>query len=68
MKATRIKINSHKDFEEAIVTHNIPDDVLHNINRGISDWLASGGSMDDEYVCQQYQYLEGYVDLQNLRK
>ena len=68
MKATRIKINNYKDFEEAIVTHNIPDDVLYSINRSISDWLASGGSMNDEYVIQQYQYLEGYIDLQNLRK
>lgn len=41
--------------------HLIPHEVLVDIDKRIGDWLASGGSIDDGYIKQQFRYAEGFL-------
>lgn len=38
--------------------YNIPLYVLEDINRRMTDWIASGGNYDDHYIDQQLLYAE----------
>ena len=42
-------------FEE-IVSLNLPAAILADIEKRITDWLASGGKDDDLYIEQQLRY------------
>lgn len=50
IKETR-KISEIYDFK-------LPVDVLEDINRRITDWIASGGKEEDPYIQRQIEYAE----------
>ena len=41
----------------------IPNIVLGDVDNRISDWLSMGGGIEDNYIKQQYKYLERYLEL-----
>lgn len=54
-----IQLNSVEDLIR--YAHLIPHEVLVDIDKRIGDWLASGGSIDDGYIKQQFRYAEGFL-------
>lgn len=34
----------------------LPVPVLEDVNKRITDWIASGGKEDDSYIKRQYEY------------
>lgn len=61
MGKQKIVINSLAD----VMSHNVPVCVLQDISKRISDWLASGGTMEDDYIKQQYRFVERYLNSKN---
>lgn len=47
----------YKIIDIAGIGH-IPIEVLEDVSKRISDWIASGGKEEDEYIQRQIQYLE----------
>ena len=47
-----MKINTHEDFNNAILNYNIPTEILLDVKNRIGDWTSSGGSLDDPYIKQ----------------
>ncbi|TYP68910.1 DUF6877 family protein [Paenibacillus methanolicus] len=43
------------------IAPKLPTPVLDDINRRIGDWLAMGGSENDEYIAQQLRYARRFV-------
>ena len=43
----------------------IPDIVLEDVDKRMSDWFSMGGKIEDGYIEQQYRYLERYLELKN---
>lgn len=58
-----MKINTEKEFNEAILKYNIPSEILLDVKSRIGDWTSSGGSLDDPYIKQQWKYVENYINL-----
>lgn len=40
----------------------VPDIVLEDVDKRISDWFSMGGNIEDDYIKQQYRYLERYLE------
>lgn len=40
----------------------IPVKILDDIDKRITDWLSSGGTMEDPYIMQQYRFAENYLN------
>lgn len=43
----------------------VPSVLLEDVDKRISDWLSMGGSLKDDYIQQQYRYIERYIELKN---
>ncbi|GAA0122226.1 TPA: hypothetical protein PTW06_001000 [Clostridium botulinum] len=56
-----VKINSVEDIVK--YSKYIPISALLDIDKRISDWLASGGKEDAPYLKQQFRYAENIVNL-----
>lgn len=56
-----MRINSVEDLVKA----GLPLRVLHDIDKRITDWLASGGTLEDSYVKQQFRYAEKVIESLN---
>ena len=41
--------------------HKLPLEVVKDINERIRDWLASGGSIDDPYIEQQWRFASRFL-------
>jgi len=59
-----IKINSMAELHENL--KHLPTAAVRDIERRITDWLASGGSLDDDYIKQQFRYAERLIDRRKL--
>lgn len=66
MSKQTIKIETHEDFLK--YTGGLPAPVIQDIDKRISDWLASGGSIEDSYIKQQYRYAENVINFYLNRK
>lgn len=42
--------------------HLLPINVLVDINHRITDWIASGGNIEDDYIIQQCKYAENIIN------
>ena len=51
-----IRINKVSTF--MAYADQLPPDVLEDINQRMTDWLNSGGTMEDPYIQQQFSYAE----------
>ena len=58
-----MKIKNEKILKKYIGL--IPDIVLEDIDKRMSDWFSMGGKIEDGYIEQQYRYLERYLELKN---
>lgn len=52
-----MKINSIID----LCNYDIPTEVLTDVDKRITDWMASGGNEEDPYIKQQLRYAERFV-------
>ena len=43
----------------------VPSILLEDVDKRISDWLSFGGSLDDDYIQQQYNYIERYIAMKD---
>lgn len=43
----------------------VPNVVLEDVDKRISDWFSMGGNIEDNYIKQQYRYLERYIEFEN---
>lgn len=50
-------INTIEDLLKA----RLPAEVIRDIEKRITDWLATGGSEDDPYIKQQFRYAENFL-------
>ncbi|MBS6503512.1 MAG: hypothetical protein KH415_18170 [Clostridium sp.] len=58
-----MKINTIEDLFKV----NLPTEVIKDIDKRITDHLASGGSEDDPYIKQQFRYAENFLRMINRR-
>lgn len=42
--------------------HLLPMNVLVDINHRITDWIASGGNIEDDYIIRQCKYAENIIN------
>lgn len=47
---------------EDLVRVNLPLHIVQDIDKRIGDWLASGGSLDDPYIEQQFKYANNVLE------
>lgn len=64
--------NVSKSYIEQIneIAHLLPTPVLQDINKRITDWLAGGGSLEDNYIKQQLRFahnVKAYVEKKLVR-
>ena len=45
----------------------VPGVVLQDVDNRISDWFSMGGNIEDDYIKQQYRYLERYVEFKKFK-
>ena len=43
---------------EEFLNVKVPPEVLADVKSRIADWLASGGTLEDEYIKRQIEYLK----------
>lgn len=58
-----MKINTMDDLNVCIMNSMLPTIVVEDINKRISDWLSSGGSITDNYIKQQFKYAERIIEI-----
>lgn len=51
------KLNTLED----LFKYNLPKEVLQDIDKRITDWIASGGKEDDLYIKQQLRFAERFI-------
>jgi hypothetical protein len=44
------------------IAHHLPIPVLQDIDKRITDWLASGGTENDPYIEQQLRFAKHFTD------
>lgn len=52
-----MNINTIEDLLKA----SLPVEVVKDIEKRITDWLATGGSYDDPYIKQQFRYAANFL-------
>ena len=43
----------------------VPSIALEDVDKRMSDWFSMGGNIEDNYIKQQYRYLERYIEFEN---
>lgn len=51
--------------EIALLSKELPFEVLEDINKRVGDWLGSGGEESDPYIEQQLRYAKRVINHQN---
>lgn len=46
---------------EDLIKVNLPVEIIKDIEKRVTDWLATGGNEDDPYVRQQLKYAENFL-------
>ena len=44
----------------------IPDHVLKDVDKRMTDWVRSGGTFEDPYIENQFKYLEKVIEAQKI--
>ena len=55
-----IKINNFSDF--FAYADRLPVSVFKDIDKRMGDWLATGGTLEDDYIKQQFKYAERVIN------
>ena len=58
-----VSIQTHEDLLQAIEDYNVPLEVALDVIHRILSWVENGGYMNDNYVKQQYRYVEKYITM-----
>ena len=58
-----MEINTKQDFFEAIMKYDIPDSILLDVKSRMLDWILMGGNFEEDYIKQQYKYIERYINM-----
>lgn len=64
----KVEINDIEQLNEILGKYNLSIEVLQDIDKRISNWLASGGNIDDNYIWQQCKYVENIINICNISK
>lgn len=48
--------------ELSMQAHKLPISVLMDIDKRVTDWIASGGKYTDPYIKQQCKYAENVIN------
>lgn len=56
----KVKINNMSDLNSNL--KYLHPDIVKDIDKRITDWLASGESIEDDYVKQQFRYVENILN------
>lgn len=46
---------------EDLIKVNLPVEIIKDIDKRVTDWLATGGNEDDPYVRRQFKYAENFL-------
>lgn len=55
----KVSINNTNDL--VAYSQYIPFEAKKDIEKRITDWLASGGDIEDAYIQQQFRYAENII-------
>jgi hypothetical protein len=55
-----IEINTFDDLQKYLCY--LPLVITQDIDKRITDWLATGGTLEDSYIKQQYRYASNYLN------
>lgn len=56
----KTKINNMNDLNDNL--EYLSTAVIMDINTRITDWMSSGGSLEDGYIKQQFRYAENIIN------
>lgn len=59
-----IKIETLNDLNK--YTDYLPTAVVEDINKRVTDWLCSGGSVKDPYIKQQLRFAESVLNVKHV--
>lgn len=48
-----------------VLNYDIPSHITEDVNRRVTDWIASGGNEDDSYIIKQVRYIRHYLKVTN---
>lgn len=60
MEKLRIEIKNMEDLSGNL--KNLPTAAIADIDKRITDWIASGGDFKDGYIKQQFRYAENIIN------
>lgn len=58
-----IKINTIEDLNNNL--YLLPTEVVEDINKRITNWLSAGGTLEDNYIKQQFRFAENFIKLRS---
>ena len=53
------------ELNNLVLNYDIPSHITEDVNRRVTDWIASGGNEDDSYIIQQVRYIRHYLKVTN---
>ena len=58
-----------KNMEDLINNlKHLPTAAISDINKRITDWMSSGGNLEDGYIKQQFKYAENIIRAVKLKE
>lgn len=58
-----MKICTNEDLLQAVLDYNVPLEIFVDVVHRMLSWIESGGYMSDNYIRQQYRYIENYINI-----
>ena len=61
MNKPRVEIKNMEDLSNNL--KHLPTAAIVDIDKRITDWMASGGDLEDGYIKQQFRYAENIINM-----